>query len=325
MFLSRPALAEISNISLPVTHIQEKPRTDQEKVEPAVSAAAAVEDDKGDGSEAGAAATIPPASAPQSTEAAAATVSVAVRHLPLPKETFLRRRHAKLRKQQPGKRKRAAAVDTKEDIQLAYQPTAEEIEDWRKRPGTREEVLNSIPGFSLAKTSSSGNKRRSTTAAIQRVRDGMLDLETPASVLGRVDLRLLVNKATFAKLPPLYQFKLLQLLPEPDTVLDQAAGTVHLKQSALNNEYFSKFIQEWSARLLGGECLPRAVAKVRAREERERMKLDPWKKKHFEPIWGTGLVPDDNDEGDTTDDDEKAELAALLNDNCRLRNRQGSV
>ena len=317
MFLSRSALGDVF---LSVTHIQEKQRTDLEKVEAAVSAAAAAEaeDGKGDGSEAGAPAAIPPAAAPtlQPTEAAA------VCHLPQ-KKTF-RRRHANPRKQQPRKRKQIAAVKTDGDIQLAYRPTAEEIAYWR-RMGTREEVLDSIPGFSLAKSSSSGNKKLSAAAAIQRVRDGMLDLETPASILGRVDLRLLMNKATFAMLPQLYQFKLLQLLPEVDTTFDPAAGTVHLKQSALNNEYFSKFIQEWSAKLLGGERLPRAVARAKAREEKERLKMDPWKMKHFEPVWGTGLEAVD-DEGDTTDEEEEeAELAALLNDICSLRNPQGSV
>ena len=53
------------------------------------------------------------------------------------------------------------------------------------------EVLNSIPGFSLGKNSSSGgkksgNKKLSAAAAIQQVRDGILDLETQDSIFGQV-------------------------------------------------------------------------------------------------------------------------------------------
>ncbi len=153
------------------------------------------------------------------------------------------------------------------------------------------EILTSIPGFSLGgknrnQSKKSSNKKLSAAAAIQQVREGIVDLETPDSVVGQVNLRLLLNKATFAKLPPLYQFKLLQLLPEVDNVVEPRSRTVRLSQSSLNNEFFAKACQEWREQLVKGELLPEAVQRAKADEEKERLRLDPWKAKHFEPIWG---------------------------------------
>ena len=137
-------------------------------------------------------------------------------------------------------------VNANGDVELAYRPTAKEIAEGRKL-ATMKEVLATIPGFSLKGSSSSAkkssNKKLSAAAAIQQVRDGIVDLETQDSILGQVNLRLLLNKATFAKLPPLYQFKLLQLLPEVDTTFDPATRAVFLSHSGLNNEFFSKSIQ----------------------------------------------------------------------------------
>merc|ERR1719507_1020828 len=183
------------------------------------------------------------------------------------------------------------------------------------------EVLATIPGFSLgggksssSSSSSSGgggkkssNKKLSAAAAIQQVRDGILDLETQDSILGQVNLRLLLNKATFAKLPPLYQFKLLQLLPEVDTTVDPVTRAVYLSHSGLNNEFFSKSVQEWNAQLLGGERLPEAIARAKAEEEKERLKLEPWKMKHFEPIWGKNFAHSLNDDDESEEDTAAAE------------------
>ena len=141
-------------------------------------------------------------------------------------------------------------VNANGDVELAYRPTAKEIAEGRKL-ATMKEVLATIPGFSLggggkgssSSAKKSSNKKLSAAAAIQQVRDGIVDLETQDSILGQVNLRLLLNKATFAKLPPLYQFKLLQLLPEVDTTFDPATRAVFLSHSGLNNEFFSKSIQ----------------------------------------------------------------------------------
>ena len=208
-------------------------------------------------------------------------------------------------------RRPAGGVNANGDVELAYRPTAKEIADGRKL-ATMKEVLATIPGFSLGKNLPSGSskkapKKLSAAAAIQQVRDGILDLETQDSILGQVNLRLLLNKATFAKLPPLHQFKLLQLLPEVDTTVDPATRAVYLSHSGLNNEFLSKSVSEWKEVLLGGERLPEVIARAKADEDKERLKLDPFKMKHFEPIWG--IVARSLDDGDESDEDAEAEAA----------------
>ena len=80
------------------------------------------------------------------------------------------------------------------------------------------EVLASIPGFGAGRPKKR-NKKLSTAEQVEQTKkDRYIDLETPGSVLTQVNLRAILNKHTFAMLPPLYQYKLLQLLPEVDTV-----------------------------------------------------------------------------------------------------------
>ena len=79
------------------------------------------------------------------------------------------------------------------------------------------EVLSSIPGFSLAKVRKKlANKKTSLQTAIQLANEGSIDIETPDSILSQVNLRTLLNKSTFLKLPPEYQYKLSLLLPQVD-------------------------------------------------------------------------------------------------------------
>ena len=59
---------------------------------------------------------------------------------------------------------------------------------------------------------------------IQQTKDGSVNLESPESILGQVNLRTLLNKSTFSRLPPLYQFKLMQLLPQTELIFDEAKG-----------------------------------------------------------------------------------------------------
>lgn len=82
------------------------------------------------------------------------------------------------------------------------------------------EILASIPGFSLSKVRKKVSKKLSASAALQLVREGNIDLESPDSILGQVNLRTLLNKGTFQKLPPLYQYRLMHLLPKVDTIID---------------------------------------------------------------------------------------------------------
>lgn len=83
------------------------------------------------------------------------------------------------------------------------------------KPATMREVLASIPGFSI-KPRKRSTKKLSTAAQLEQTKEGCIDLETPDSILVNTNLRALLNKHTFSSLPPLYQYKLVQLLPDVD-------------------------------------------------------------------------------------------------------------
>lgn len=152
---------------------------------------------------------------------------------------------------------------------------------------TMREVLASIPDFSV-KPRRRTNKKLSTAAQIEQTREGCIDLETPDSILVSFNLRDLLNKDTFSALPPLYQYKLVQLLPNVDRpVIDNETETIRLNSSSLTNEFFTRACLEWKERLADGEFTPENQLKLRTEAEKEKIKLDPWKLKHFEPIWGT--------------------------------------
>ncbi|XP_037944965.1 polycomb protein Asx isoform X2 [Teleopsis dalmanni] len=159
---------------------------------------------------------------------------------------------------------------------------------------TMREVLASIPGFSM-KPRRRSSKKISTAAQIEQTKDGKIDLETPDSILASTNLRALLNKQTFSMLPPFFQYNLIQLLPSVDRdaiEVEQFSSPssdqtpIQLGPSSLNNEFFARACLEWRERLSEGEFTPENQVKLKTEAEREKNKLDPWKLKHFEPIWG---------------------------------------
>ncbi|KAI8427598.1 hypothetical protein MSG28_002091 [Choristoneura fumiferana] len=146
---------------------------------------------------------------------------------------------------------------------------------------TMREVLASIPGFCLKPRKRSG-KKLSTAAQLQQTREGCIDLETPDSILVNTNIRALLNKHTFSLLPPLYQYKLGQLLPS----VDRPSPSGRLSSSSLNNEFFARACLEWQESLSGGEFTPENQQRMKSEAEKEKSRIDPWKLKHFEPFWG---------------------------------------
>jgi len=59
----------------------------------------------------------------------------------------------------------------------------------------------------------------------------------------------------------------------------------------LNNEFFARACLEWRKRLAEGEFTPENQQRLKMEAERDKNKLDPWKVKHFEPIWGEKREP----------------------------------
>ena len=61
--------------------------------------------------------------------------------------------------------------------------------------------------------------------------------------------------------------------------------------SGLNNEFFARACLEWRKRLAEGEFTPENQQRLKMEAEKDKNKLDPWKLKHFEPIWGDKREP----------------------------------
>ena len=138
--------------------------------------------------------------------------------------------------------------------------------------------------------------------------EGTIDLESPDSILTQANIRTLLNKSTFLKLPPEYQFKLMGLLPQVDRMHGSKLRHSRLVPfdftrffqffiymnilfsrvfyCSLNNEFFAKSTQEWKDRLSEGNFTLENMAKTRADNEKDKQKTDPWKVQHFEPVWG---------------------------------------
>lgn len=93
----------------------------------------------------------------------------------------------------------------------------EELENRLKQPTTMNDILTSIPGFCI-KPRKRTNKKLSTAAQLEQTKEGCIDLETPDSILVQTNLRDLLNEHAFMSLPPLYQYKLVQLLPQVDRI-----------------------------------------------------------------------------------------------------------
>ncbi|XP_071485689.1 uncharacterized protein [Diadema antillarum] len=160
------------------------------------------------------------------------------------------------------------------------------------RSQTISDILASLPGFSgKPRRRHKKNKKYGSSPYLDFKRRPHVDLETPNSVLANVNLKALINKHTFASLPSHYQYRLLKLLPSNDRYKG-SDNCLRLGASALDNEFFARACTKWRERLASGEFTPESQAKLKAELEKERARLDPWKAKHFEPVWGQSSVPE---------------------------------
>ncbi|XP_053394409.1 polycomb protein Asx-like isoform X2 [Mercenaria mercenaria] len=164
------------------------------------------------------------------------------------------------------------------------------ITNGEPRKKTLREMLAGIPGFSM-KPRKRTNKKLSHAAQIAQTMEGCIDLETPDSILVNTNLKGLLTKHTFSSLPANYQYKLITLLPECDRIVGKDSA-LRLSSTALNNEFFAKACTEWRERLSEAEFTPENQQRLKQEEEKEQFKLDPWKAKHFEPVWGQKCISD---------------------------------
>ncbi|XP_041360385.1 polycomb protein Asx-like [Gigantopelta aegis] len=154
---------------------------------------------------------------------------------------------------------------------------------------TLRELLASTPGFSM-KPRNRSTKRKSLAAQIEQTKEGCIDL-SPDSILVNTNVKALLNSETFRTLPQAYQYKLITLLPECDKLVP-SDNTLRMSPTALNNEFFAKALQEWRDRLADGEFTPENQQRLKQEEEKDQNKLDPWKAKYFEPVWGQRVLTD---------------------------------
>ncbi|GFO13379.1 polycomb protein asx [Plakobranchus ocellatus] len=146
--------------------------------------------------------------------------------------------------------------------------------------------------FSMKPRKGSTKRSKSVAAQIEQTKDGCIDM-TPDSILCKTNLKVLLNHKTFSQLPSPYQYKLITLLPQCDQIPAGDKDDLRLSNTAMNNEFFAKACGEWKDRLSEGEFTADAQQRLKLEEEKEQNKIDDWKAKHFEPVWGHTKIMSD--------------------------------
>jgi len=137
------------------------------------------------------------------------------------------------------------------------------------------------------------NRPKSQQAQINESKD-RVDVTSPYSILTHVsNPRLLLNPQTFASLPMFYQYKLVKVLPACDQIVTEQ-GWIKPSSTSLTNEFFTKASMEWIESLKEGRFTQEYLSKKKQDIERDRHKLDPWKVRNFEPIWGQKQISQDD-------------------------------
>nr|XP_006816866.1 PREDICTED: putative Polycomb group protein ASXL2-like [Saccoglossus kowalevskii] len=180
---------------------------------------------------------------------------------------------------------RIANLETIRDELRSSSMNGEESLSSKKQPSVSHMVM---PNMSR-KPRKRFNKKLSPAAQIERTKVGCVDLETPDSILCNTNLRALINKHVFNSLPAICQHSLLKLLPSVDRIVG-SDNAWRLSNTALNNEFFTRACIDWKDRLADGDFTPENQMKIKQEAEKEQAKIDPWKAKHFEPVWGKSTL-----------------------------------
>lgn len=152
--------------------------------------------------------------------------------------------------------------------------------------------------------------RPSHKRQLQEIRhERKLNLQTADSVLIAINLKSILTLDALRSLPLDRQGVLTRLLPKLDQIRtgeigDEGGGQGELKPSetALSNEYFARFCTQYQEKLSDSKLTDEAIEQARTDTSKELAKLDPWKLKHFEPIWGQKLI------SQTIDDQEEEQM-----------------
>lgn len=131
--------------------------------------------------------------------------------------------------------------------------------------------------------------RPSHKRQLQEIREERkINLQTPESVLTATNLRNILTLETLKTLPSQQQTQLIGLLPEFDQI-PQPDGSLRASPTALSNEYFARFCAKFVDKLSESKLTEKALEQAKSDTSKELAKLDPWKLKNYEPIWGKKL------------------------------------
>lgn len=135
---------------------------------------------------------------------------------------------------------------------------------------------------------SNKQRRRPKKLKTDLVSELAIDVKRPSSVLVDTSIRALLTNVAFSQLSPENQKILIESLPLVDRPVapSKENQAVELNPSSINNEFFNRACIEWRDRLSNGEFTNEHQTKLRAEHEREKSKIDPWKARNFEGIWG---------------------------------------
>lgn len=156
-----------------------------------------------------------------------------------------------------------------------------------EEPDEEEEVLIKPTPVKPLAVASKAKRRRPKKMSKEQTKD-CLDVKRPSSVLVDTSIRALLTNLAFSRLSPANQTLLIDALPAVDR--PTASTGLNLNPSSINNEFFNRACIEWRDRLAYGEFTNEHQTRLKAEVEKDKSKIDPWKRKNFENIWGIKLA-----------------------------------
>ena len=182
-----------------------------------------------------------------------------------------------------------------------------------------EDVTNDVNVASLIESCKPTKKRGrpSHKRQILEIREERkINLQTSDSVVAATNLKSILTLETLKSLPTECQSQLVKLLPKLDQVTNKADGILEVRDTALSNEYFARFCTQYLEKLSDNKLSDDAVEQAKSDTTKELSRLDPWKLKNYEPIWGQKLI------SQVIDDEEDDKSSEKLSHQTRKRSKE---
>lgn len=164
--------------------------------------------------------------------------------------------------------------------------------------------------------------RPSHKRQLQEIRDeGKVNLQTADSVISTINLKSILSMDAFLSLPVHCQTQLVSLLPRFDQIGDEKTGLLRPGKTAMSNEYFVRFCQRFQEKLSENKLSGEAIEQAKIDTHKELGKVDLWKLRNYEPVWGKKLISQIIDE----DDDSRTmqEIMSQIDKRNRRRTKRG--